>query len=224
MILTQNTIKKGLNRYMGKRKIFCIGHNKTGTTSLATLFSKSGYRLAPQRVGEALLPAWYAGDFKSIIEWVKSTNAQFYQDVPFSYPETWKHLAQQFPKALFIHTVRESDDEWYQSRVRFDKKILGTNSPSWHDLEQFQVGGIPKGSLAKFRREIMGCTQDPYEETTLKTFYNDYNREIEEYFRNSSLDYLQLNLKDPNALDTLNAFVKPIIRFKSIPHVNQSKS
>ena len=69
----------------------------------------------------------------------------------------------------------------------------------------------------------MGCTQDPYDEAALKTFYNDYNREIEEYFSNNSMNYLRLNLKDPDALHQLNAFVKPVIRFKSIPHANSSK-
>ena len=223
MILTLNKIKKGLNRYTETRKIFCIGHNKTGTTSLALLFAKSGYRLAPQRVGEALTPAWYAGDFKSIIEWVKSTNSQFFQDVPFSYPETWKHLTHHFPNALFIHTIRDSDEAWYQSRIRFDKKIIGSDSPGWKDLEEFKTGGLCKGSLARFRREIMGCTDDPYDESTLKSFYNSYNQEIEEYFENSSLNYLKVNLMDSNALHQLNAFVKPIIRFKSLPHKNQSK-
>ena len=44
-----------------KQKVFCIGMNKTGTTSLQTFLSDHGYSLGNQNEGEMLLK-----DFKNL--------------------------------------------------------------------------------------------------------------------------------------------------------------
>ena len=69
----------------------------------------------------------------------------------------------------------------------------------------------------------MGCVSHPYEESTLKSFYNDYNANIENHFSQGQFNYLKINLSDPNALEDLNTFIRPFIRFKSMPHSNKSK-
>ncbi len=215
-----------MNRYSLRHPIFCIGHNKTGTTSLAHLLASGGYRMAPQRIGEALLPAWYAGDNHSIIAWIQTSKSQFYQDVPFSYPNTYKWLVEAFPKAYFIHTIRNSAEEWLDSRMRFDKKIVGSEgNPTWKQLEEFQVGGLPRGSLARFRKEIIGLNEDPNERTSMLEFYNQYNQEIIEFFSNpdnGKFKFISLQINDPDFAIKLNAFLKPIVPLGPLPHSNKS--
>ena len=45
-------------------KVFCIGKNKTGTTSMCVVFEMLGLKLGNQRKGELLLDDYLNNDFK----------------------------------------------------------------------------------------------------------------------------------------------------------------
>ena len=66
-------------------KIFCIGRNKTGTTSLQTFFSQAGFRVAPQFAGEKLIYSCGFEPDDKFWQWVDSY--EVFQDAPFSW--TW---------------------------------------------------------------------------------------------------------------------------------------
>jgi hypothetical protein len=90
----------------GKVKVFCIGRNKTGTTSLKRAFEDLGYPVGDQRKAEILTGKHYFdGNFQPIIDYCKT--AQVFQDVPFSYPETYKYLDKAYPGGKFILTLRD---------------------------------------------------------------------------------------------------------------------
>ena len=80
-----------------EEKVFCIGCNKTGTTSLKQALSDLGYRMGPQRSGELLLKEYLARDFMSIVEFC--TTADAFQDIPFSLPYTYLILDHYFKNA-----------------------------------------------------------------------------------------------------------------------------
>ena len=61
-------------------KIFCIGRNKTGTTSVDAALRKLGYRVAPQEPAEWLTEAWSKRDFKALRRFCLRYDA--FQDVP----------------------------------------------------------------------------------------------------------------------------------------------
>jgi hypothetical protein len=83
-------------RSRGKVKYFCIGRNKTGTTSLKLTFLDLGFPVGHQRAAEILFDRHYfAGEFRPIINYCRS--ARVFQDVPFSCPETFKHLDKAAP-------------------------------------------------------------------------------------------------------------------------------
>ncbi len=95
----------------GKPKIFCIGRNKTGTTSLAHTFRDLGFTVGNQRTAEILHDTdYWRGDFTTLIDYCMS--AQVFQDVPFSVGETFKHLDVAFPDARFILSIRSSPEVW----------------------------------------------------------------------------------------------------------------
>lgn len=92
-----------------EEKIFCIGRNKTGTTTIAHTLAELGYRVAPQRYAELLADDCYLrGKFGLIVEFCRYYNA--FQDVPFSWPRTYRVLDEAFPNARFILTVRDSPE------------------------------------------------------------------------------------------------------------------
>ncbi len=85
----------------GQVKCFCIGRNKTGTTFLKRAFENLGYPVGNQRKAEILTGKYYfEGNFQPIVAYCES--AQVFQDVPFSYPETYKHLDKAYPGSKFI--------------------------------------------------------------------------------------------------------------------------
>ncbi len=97
-------------------KIFCVGLNKTGTTSLEKALKDLGYRMGDQNKAHALLFDYEKRDFKSIINFCKTADA--FQDAPFSYHFTYLFLEQYFPDSKFILSVRSNSEEWYNSILK----------------------------------------------------------------------------------------------------------
>ena len=98
---------------MHQGKIFCVGRNKTGTTSLEQALRGFNYRLGNQRQGELLLDDWARRDFRRIAQLAASADA--FQDTPFSLPFTYQTLDAAFPGSKLILTLRSSPQDWYES-------------------------------------------------------------------------------------------------------------
>lgn len=130
-----------------KAKYFCIGRNKTGTTSLKKAFEDLGFPIGDQRTAELLADKYYfEKNFLPIIKYCQS--AQVFQDAPFSWPETFKHLDQAYPGSKFILTVRDNADQWHQSITRFHSKRFGNGHlPSADQLRNAKY--INKGYMYK---------------------------------------------------------------------------
>src|SRR5688572_6677173 len=114
-------------------KIFCIGFNKTGTTSLQKAFADLGYSVNNQDVAERLLPDVASGNFQNIIDYCES--AEFFQDVPFSLPKVYLELDKAFPESKFILSIRNDADQWYHSLTTSHSRIFGNGKvPTCEDL------------------------------------------------------------------------------------------
>lgn len=100
-----------------RNKIFCIGWNKTGTTSLAKTFSEMGYKVGVQHKAEILIDDYFSGNYESIIDYCKS--ADFFQDIPFSNTNIYEILENVYPQAKFILSIRNNSETWYNSLVKF---------------------------------------------------------------------------------------------------------
>ena len=77
-----------------KKKVFCIGENKTGTTSLFHTFTHLKYKIGQQRPAELLLDDYLNGNHEPIINYCNS--AEFFQDIPFSKPKTYEFWKKHF--------------------------------------------------------------------------------------------------------------------------------
>lgn len=221
-----NIFKKvrGVKRYIKvykKPKIFGIGVNKTGTTSLKLAMKDLGYTIGYQRKAEVLVEDWGRRNFKRIIRFCYS--AEFFQDVPFSLPYTFQALDTEFPDSKFILTVRNSSEEWYSSITRFHAKKWGKDNkiPSREDLQKANYRGI--GRPWRMNRLYYNSPEtDPYNKTSLIKFYETHNQVVIDYFKNRPEKLLVINLTEKNSYGKLCTFLGVSPKSAGFPWANRT--
>lgn len=202
-------------------KVFCIGANKTGTTSMYLEFNRLGFKTNGRRDGAPkLVKNYLKNDFKTIIEYCEEYDA--FQDVPFSLPETYKHIYEEYPDSKFILTIRDSDEIWYDSLIRFYSIVFGKNGnpPTKFDLQNHRY--IHLHWMWDLNRYIYNTPEDePYQKEKMIEWYNTYNNNVISYFKDKD-NLLVLNLKDKNSYESFTNFLGIENKFKRFLHENKS--
>lgn len=206
----------------GKPKIFCVGLNKTGTTSLGSFFEHCGYKVARQREGEALLPQYLKRDFNSIINYCKDSEANVFQDIPFSLPYTFSHLDCAFPNAKFILTLRNSDIIWYQSILKFHSEIFNNrNIPTFVSLAKSKY--IYKGWAWDLMHDVfISDKNDMYNEMEFLAVYNAHKTSVDRYFSHKPNKLLSINLSNEADFSKLVKFLDISTDLKTFPKITSS--
>jgi hypothetical protein len=205
-----------------KSKVFCIGQNKTGTTSLEVLLESLGYRMGSQSSGEMLLRDWSMRNFRRILQLARTADA--FQDIPFSLRFTFIALDQHFPGAKFILTERESAVAWFESLVRFHTGLIGKGRvPTAADLKACPYrypGFLWDAQQAKY-----GVTDDEtlYQRERYVDVYKRHNQEVKDYFRGRPEDLLVVNVGESHAVRATYEFLGHPYRGEVMPHENASK-
>ena len=179
----------------GKPKIFCVGLNKTGTTSLMKEMLLQDFAVGNQRQAELLFDDWVKRDFKRISRYCRT--AEFFQDAPFSYPYTFIAMDQAFPNSKFILTIRDNAEAWYSSLIRFHGKLWGNGNipPTADDLKNATY--IDKGRPYRTRFMVHDVPEnDPYKKDAMLTYYHTHNNMVIDYFRHRPDDLLVINIKN----------------------------
>lgn len=213
---TINSIKA-----FGKPKIFGIGNNKTGTTSLRRAMEGLGYTVGDQGVAELMMDQWSKRDFKKIIRYCHT--AQFFQDVPFSKPYTFVILDYAFSNSKFILTIRDSPEQWYNSLTKFHAKKWGKEGrvPTKEDLQNAFY--LYKGWPWDVNRWVYDTPEDnPYEKEAMIKSYIDYNQSVIEYFRHRPDDLLILNVAEAGAFQKLCDFLGKKAHTSNFPWENKT--
>lgn len=208
-------------RVRGNTKYFCIGRNKTGTTSLAKAFKDLNFIVGYQRKAEVLTDKYYfKSDYKKIIDYCKS--AEVFQDVPFSYPETYKYLDTAYPGSKFILTIRDDAEQWYQSITRFSAKRFGRNGnvPTVEDLKNATY--IRKGYMYNTVRLHGTPDNDPYNKEIMIKHYDDHNKQVLDYFSDRPDDLLVINLSEPTAFSKFTDFINIDSDHEEFPWENRT--
>lgn len=178
-----------------RRKAFGIGFQKTGTTSLGTIFDKLGYRVAGYHDFRDL-----AGADK--IDWAEVTaralkiaaTVDAAKDTPW--PLLYRELDAAFPGSKFIHVTR-SPDAWIKSAV----KDFSNHPNALH-------------------QEIYGCPYPlGYEEIWLER-YTRHNKEVAAYFADRPNDYLHLRLEDGVSYEAVCDFLGEARVGQGVPIAN----
>lgn len=138
-----------------KVKVFGIGLNKTGTTTLGFCMKQLGYKhLSHSETNSEL---YYNQKFTELMNIARKYNSL--EDLPW--PLLYKQLASEFPEAKFILTVRSSPEKWYKSFY-------------WHSLKL-----PPKENYHNLIYGYKYCLgKKPY----YLDFYNSHNSQVIKYF------------------------------------------
>ena len=205
----------------GKTKYFVIGRNKTGTTSLKKAFEEFGFPVGDPLTAEILAhEGYFMNDFKSIIEYCES--AQVFQDIPFSWPETYKYIDRAYPNSKFILTVRDDSEQWYKSISRFHTNKFGSNGmiPTAKDLEQakHKIPGFMTNTI-----KIHGTPyNNPYDKGIMIAHYEKHNQDVKEYFMERPDDLLVINISNKEDYKLFCSFICVKSNNESFPWENKT--
>lgn len=204
-----------------EKKVFIIGMPKTGTTSMEILLEKLGYRVCRgywDNKDTNFLQACY--NFGAVDEILNITNYyDAFADAPWGGTEIYKKLVELYPKAYFIHTLREPK-KWYNSLINmylmFDNNISTT-------LETIRSFGSYGNYL--FMKKIFGIETLENSEEKITNYFINYNREVKAFFENSKYNYLNLDITcDEDALEKIANFLKnKNVLEVGLPHMNKGE-
>ncbi|AGV54056.1 sulfotransferase [Alteromonas mediterranea] len=202
------------------KKIFIIGRNKTGTTSIEKCLRDLGYLTGDQKKAEMFIDDYAKGYFDNILAYCDS--AEVFQDAPFSWPGTYKKIFSKYPNAYYILLERDSSEEWYESLVRFHRKIINKGNPvTADDLKNFVYWR--KGYLWQVAQVVYGVKEsNVYDKDVYINNYEVYNKEVREFFGDSP-NFLAIKLTEENVEEKLAKFLKKNKNQIKIPHLNKSK-
>ncbi len=176
-------------------RIFGIGFQKTGTSSLREALKLLGYRVKDGGFGE--FPAAVRKDRKRLMRALEPFDAA--EDNPW--PLLYEELDEWFPGSKFILTVRE-EEEW----VRSVSRHIGDLRSPMHEWIYGLGKGLPQ--------------EDP--ENALKV-YRDHNSAVRNYFRDRPNDLLELDFGKGDGWEELCAFLGDEVPEAPFPHFNKSK-
>jgi hypothetical protein len=104
-------------------KVFCIGYNKTGTTTVGKCFQLLGYRNASfsSRIWKEL---YKKGRIDKIIKYTAKFDS--FDDLPWLKEDMIPILDEKFPNSKFIYLERD-EESWKKSFYQWTYKITGKN-------------------------------------------------------------------------------------------------
>jgi hypothetical protein len=204
-----------------KQKVFCIGMNKTGTTSVQTFLSDHGYKIGSQHESEMLLK-----DFENLEnDTIKASffNCDAHQDVPCSIPNFYKRIDHIFPNSKFILTIRDSPQIWFNSLISFHTKIFSSTDslPTFSDLMNSTY--CYKGWILDCMKFTFNYPIIPlYDKAEYITTYLNHTKAVNEYFLSKPNQLLILNLSEKNGLKTISKFLGiKLLKNYNMPWVNK---
>ncbi|MDH3375801.1 MAG: hypothetical protein OEQ39_02400 [Gammaproteobacteria bacterium] len=203
-----------------KKKVFVIGSNKTGTTSLGAALKNLGFRLGNQLEAELLIDDWARRDFKRLIKYCRSADA--FQDIPFSLDYTFQAMDAAFPGSRFILSVRDDADTWYQSLTKFHAKRRGLDRlPTADELKSDPY--VWPGYQWHASELLYGVDENNvWNEEMYKRVYLQHIETVQAYFTYRCNDLLVINLSEADAMQKLCEFLEMPTLKEAMPKLNAS--
>lgn len=162
-------------------KIFCIGFQKTGTSSMRDALGPLGYKVAGHYGTELELGELRESYVATGLELAREYDVV--QDMPW--PLIYRELDAVFPNAKFIYTTRDTDN-WYRSMV----KHFGTRPTPMRQLVYGEDCPFPEGNEERY-----------------KSVYEEHRAAVLEYFADRPHDFVVLDLEKGDGWPELGAFL-----------------
>lgn len=180
-------------------KVFCLGFQKSGTSSLGLALSRLGYRVAGywqfRDLGERTEVS-----MDVLLERAKSLVGQFdaFKDTPW--PVLYRDLDRLYPNSKFIHIVRDPQ-RWIASAV-----------------------GDFKAWPNPIHKAIYGTAFPAGNEASWIERYERHNAEVIEYFTGRSEDFVSLDLeRNEVGWDAICGFLGHPVPDEPWPHANTAR-
>jgi len=184
---------------MSEMKVFCVGFQKTSTTSLGLALDFLGYKVCGYNPFRG-----FAGkgdfDLKSFENLVYELSEQYnaFKDTPW--PLFYKEMDEKYPESKFILVVRDTD-KWFLSAL---KDFKSTENAIHH--------------------YIYGVSYPEGNENIFKKRYEEHNNDVIKYFEHRPNDFLCLNLEAGEVnWENICNFLGKAIPNKQWPHANTAQ-
>jgi hypothetical protein len=176
-------------------KVFGIGLNKTGTTTLGHIGKHLGLRCTS--CDEELLADFVLrNDFKRIFERVEDND--LFEDWPW--PFIYKQLDARYPGSKFILTVRKSESVWFES--------LCKHSLRTHPFKHC-------------RKLAFGFNFPERNKEEHLNLYRQHNAAVREYFRGRNNDFIELCWENGDGVEQVCRFLNMDRPVAETPHANR---
>jgi len=229
---------KRINIFVSKPKVFCIGMNKTGTTTMTKVFKKLNYRVAPQIKQEINI-----GDIK-----IKNNHQRikkfcwkynFFQDLPFSQGDIYQSIDKIYPKSKFILTIRDPN-KWFDSLCNFHLiyfRKMGFNFKNINEVKEEHMrkfNWIKEGYYYEYTKNFWINEQKNnrisynwgllYNKDHYIQVYEKRNKQIKDYFEKRKKDLLIFDVNKNYNISKILDFLemKKDLNFQ-MPHELKSK-
>lgn len=166
-----------------QEKIFCIGMNKTGTTSIGDALQLLGYRRLgwDSHLSAHLTYRWHESNMEIFYEEVKKYDV--FEDIPWNL--VYKEMYAKYPNAKFILTLRKDSLSWLKS---IQAHIDRTNNWVGHYL-------------------IFG-SYNPIEDSKKYVHrYEQHNEEVRAFFSDKPGKLLEMTFENGDAWNKLCPFL-----------------
>ncbi|KAK5104835.1 hypothetical protein LTR62_003148 [Meristemomyces frigidus] len=155
-------------------KVFVIGLSKTGTSSIGDALALVGYkRLGWKDIrSRHLVHTWANGDFAALVDQTRYYDA--FEDLPWPY--MYRHLAELYPDAKFILSLRRDEQTWLRSMRRH------VGRGSWQPYSYFY-----------------GTAEVDGNEAVVLQSYRNHTANVRHYFQHQPHRYAELVIDDGDA-------------------------
>ncbi len=193
----------------GYSKVFVIGFNKTGTTTLYQTLKGLQFKMGDQRVAEVLTYFMYKNnDFTELEHYC--TTAEAFQDVPFSFPQQFKKIHKFYPDAKFILTTRDSSEQWYDSLVNFHRDRYQKKGNELPTIEDYMLSNyVFPGYIIPIIKNIFNYPEIPlYHKEHYINIYEKHIDDVKAFFKDKQDKLLIINVSKSGERKRLLEFLK----------------
>ncbi len=180
---------------MQKTKVFGVGLQKTGTSTLGRVLNILGYRVE-EETDYDMVDSLMKGDMDAIKERAKEFDG--FEDNPW--PLLYKELDEWYPGSKFILTVRD-ESNWIHSIT----KHFGNNKSAFR--EWYYGNGAPQENRELYLEK-----------------YLSHNADVKKYFANRKGDFLVVNFEEGDGWKKICKFLGEPIPKADFPHLNKNKN
>jgi hypothetical protein len=185
-------------------RVFGIGFQRTGTTSLHEAFQMLGFDSAHWKSAEWARSIWW-----EMNKWGRSrTLEKDYALCDNPIPILYEKLDKAYPGSKFILTVRD-EDAWVKSAEKL-----------WqHDSNPHRWTWDGDGFTHKMHAIIYGTVE--FDEQVFRARYRRHNLDVERYF-NGRADFMRLEIDEDTSMAGLCRFLGMPARNTKFPHKHKT--